>query len=158
MLLEKLNYLRALAIDKEQMIYNKNQLMKQGKNVDEISMRISVCRKMEKDIFDEKIIENCSFSKKYKNDKLVAENYFYFKTQPEFGENGKMMDYTWTDAFLTVYPAPGDDIERDLTEDEERDFAKKLSTEVNNCIHRIYTAVRKYEKIYAKNYLENKKK
>ena len=69
-----------------------------------------------------------------------------------------MRQYTWEDAFLSVYPAPGDDIDRDLTEDEEAEYTKRLATEVDNCKRRIFKAIEKYEVAYAKKYLEKKKK
>lgn len=158
MLRIRLDYLQKLEIIKEQKLYDMKRLATKGNNCSDISNTIKVCSEQTKEILDEKILENIRFSKRHSKDKQVAEFHYYFKFQPEFDEKGNMRQYTWEDAFLSVYPAPGDDIDRDLTEDEEAEYTKRLATEVDNCKRRIFKAIEKYEVAYAKKYLEKKKK
>lgn len=98
-------------------------------------------------ILSERILENVAFSKKekYSKDKDVAMWYYYFKDIPEFDENGHMRRYTWEDAYLSHYPAPFDDIDRDLTADEEEANNKKLEQDVNACKRRILEAINRCE-------------
>lgn len=159
MLRIRLDYLRELEIIKEQKIYNMKRLAAKGNICSDISNTIRACSEQIKEILDEKILENVRFSKRHSKDKQVAEFHYYFKFQPEFDEKGNMRKYTWEDAFLSVYPAPSDDIDRDLTEneDEEVEYTKRLATEVDNCKRRIFKAIEKYEVAYAKKYLEKNK-
>lgn len=83
-------------------------------------------RKKINEILNEHILENIAFSnkEKYSKDKGVA---------------------------IWYYPAPFDDIDRDLTEAEEAYCTKKLAQDVDACKRRIFVAIKRYEKTLKKN-------
>lgn len=153
MLLEKLENLREFEISICKKIHKRDEISQRGGNAVKISNEIKEMREKIHEILNECILENVSFSKKekYSKDKDVALWHYYFKFIPEFDEKGNMRRYTWVDAYLSHYPAPFDDIDRDLTEEEENEYQKILARDVDACKRRIFDAIKQSEKTLKKN-------
>lgn len=152
MLLEKLEDLRKFEISICKKIHERDKIANRGGNTTKISNEIKELREKINEILNENILEDIAFSnkEKYSKDKDVAIWYYYFKIIPEFDKKGHLLRYTWEDAYLSHYPAPFDDIDRDLTEAEEADCAKKLAQDVDACKRRIFDAIKRYEKTLKK--------
>lgn len=151
--LEKLENLRKFEISLSKKIHERDKISNRGGNTAKISNEIKELREKIDKILNERILENIAFSDKvkYSKDKDVALWHYYFKFIPEFDEEGHMRRYTWEDAYLSHYPAPFDDIDRDLTEDEEKEGEKILARDVDACKRRIFDAIKRYEKTLKKN-------